>query len=148
MRIKLISVLIVLLLISGCAAMPTMLEKEQATVDISDYGPCPTISEQAIADYGQYPSDYEEIVHDWINRIFFDPQSVYDLTISKPVKAWIQEPAPIEFYIQNPSHLDFGKTYYSYRVSVTCNAKNRMGGYVGRKTFKLHIRNGIIIKSD
>ena len=131
MKTKLISILIVLLLISGCATMPTMLEAEEAT-----------------ADYGQYPSNYEEIVHDWINKVFFDPQSVRDLTISKPVKSWIQEPAPLELCIQNTSFIELGKVYYGYFVNVTCNAKNRMGGYVGRKTTGLLIRNGIIIKSD
>ena len=113
---KVILFLFLGLFITGCATLPT--SKEMAT-----------------ADYGQYPDNYNEIVQNWINDTFFDPYSVRDLTISTPQKYYISE-AP----------LMGGRRYFGYYVSVTCNAKNRMGGYVGKQTSNLFIRNGIIIK--
>ena len=89
----------------------------------------PTAATLANADYGTYPSNYEEIAKDWIKKTFFDPYTVQDLVISAPAKHW-------EWY-------KFEGPCYGYVISVSCNAKNRMGGYTGRQVFYLLIRNGI-----
>jgi len=111
MKTKLIAVLIISLLICGCAMTPTMLQEEQA-------------------DYGNYPNNYEDIAKRWIKEGFYDPYSVRDLKISIPVKSWVQ----------------MGKTEYGYLIYVTCNAKNRMGGYVGMETFLLLVHNGAVVR--
>ena len=86
----------------------------------------------AKADYGTFPENYKELAQKWINETFFDPYSVRDLEISYPTKTFIRVP--------------FDKTYYGYMIKVTCNAKNRMGGYVGKKTMNLFICNGVIMR--
>lgn len=39
-----------------------------------------------------------------------------------------------------------GQEYYGYMVTVSLNAKNRLGGYTGKHTYLLVIRNGSVIK--
>jgi len=115
---KIVYLLVMVTLLSGCAYMIR-----------------PTPTQIATADYGQYPDDYKEIVNRWINNTFFDPYSVRDLTISTPEKSYIQDPPLLG-----------GATSYGYLITVTCNAKNRMGGYTGKKTSYLLIYNGMIMK--
>jgi len=87
----------------------------------------------ASADYGIFPGGYEEIAQKWINDTFYDPYSVRDLEISYPKKTFIRVP--------------FDKTYYGYKIGVTCNAKNRVGGYVGKKTKYLFIYHGTVMRT-
>ena len=89
----------------------------------------PTAATIANADYGAYPANYVEIAKNWINKTFFDPYSVQDLEVSMPVKHW--------------EYRGFEGPCYGYLIRVSCNAKNRMGGYTGRQAFYLLIRNGI-----
>lgn len=94
----------------------------------------PSQQQIAAADYGAYPANYEEIVHKWIHATFFDPGSVQDLEITKPVKGWWQDPPLLG-----------GGRKFGYTVEVYANGKNRFGGYVGRQHFQLIIRNGTIV---
>ena len=66
----------------------------------------------------------------------YDPHSVVDLEIIPPSKYFLQA-AP----------LTGGGRTFGYLVKVKLNAKNRMGGYVGRKTMNLLIRDGRVVKS-
>jgi hypothetical protein len=95
----------------------------------------PNATQNASADHGPYPANYETIVHAWISTTFFDPYSVRDLKIEKPFKGW-RTGAPI-----------FGEksVYYGWEVVVKLNGKNRFGGYVGLQTYDLIIRRGKII---
>jgi hypothetical protein len=111
-------VLPLFLFIVGCAAMIA-----------------PSKEEAANADYGSYPSDYEDIVSNWINETLFDPYSVRDLNVQSPQRYWLQA-----------SPIMGGSTTYGYLVQFSLNAKNRMGGYVGKKYYNMLIRNGIIQK--
>lgn len=115
---KLIYLFVMIALVGGCAYMIR-----------------PSPEQIAVADYGRYPDDYEQIAQNWINNTFFDPYSIRDLTIGIPEKRYFQDPPILG-----------GTTYYGYYISVTCNAKNRMGGYVGKKTNNLLVHNGVIIK--
>src|SRR5437899_4517250 len=90
----------------------------------------PTSQQVAGADYGAFPSNYREIVNGWMRDTLYDPHSVVDLEIQPPVK-WYVQAAPL---------MGGGRTF-GYLVKVKLNAKNRMGGYVGRKTMNLMIRD-------
>lgn len=84
-------------------------------------------------DYGEYPTNYADIAHDWIRLNFRDPESVKDLEISQPVKyVWIDAMA-------------FKKTY-CYMVPFRCNAKNGYGGYTGLHDNVLYVRNGVVLQ--
>lgn len=106
---KLVSMFMWVVLLTGCASLFRPSEEEAAK-----------------ADYGLYPNNYKEIVATWIDDNLFDPSSVQGLKIGAPEKGYI------------------GRTF-GYRVKVTLNAKNRMGGYVGKKTYYIFIRDGEIV---
>lgn len=95
----------------------------------------PDANQNASADHGPYPSNYQEIVHRWIATTFFDPHSVQDLTISKPTKGW-KTGSPL---FGEPS------VTYGWEIIVKANGKNRFGGYTGLQTYDLIIRNGVIV---
>ncbi len=95
----------------------------------------PNEAENANADHGPYPGDYEALVHTWIAKAFFDPHSIQDLHIEKPVKGW-KTGAPI---LGEPS------VTYGWEVLVDVNGKNRLGGYTGLQRYDLLIRNGAIV---
>lgn len=92
----------------------------------------PSAAQNEAADHGPYPKNYEAIVHDWMKRTLFDPYSVRDLTIAKPVKGW-RTGSPL-----------FGEksVNYGWEVLVTLNAKNQLGAYTGLQTYDLIIRDG------
>jgi len=96
----------------------------------------PSAQQNTAADHGPYPQNYQEIVHSWISKTFFDPYSVQDVQISSPTKGWATG-APL-----------FGEksVYYGWEVIVSANGKNRFGAYVGIQKFDLLIRNGLIIR--
>ena len=89
----------------------------------------PTPEQMANADYGSYPSGYQELIKEYYSKQLFDPYSaVY--TFGTPQRAWN----------------GFGGHNFGYGVCGTLNAKNRMGGYVGAQTFYFLLKNGLIIK--
>ena len=92
----------------------------------------PSAGEIANADYGVYPSGYQETVKNYMAASLFDPYTaVYE--------NW-RGPA------QGYSGGNFVKIEFGYRVCVDINAKNRMGGYVGRKRYYFLIRNGAVVQ--
>ena len=107
-----------LLILAGCAAMDK---------------PSPEQIENA--DYGTYPSDYERIVKQYIRRMFLEPDSVQDLSIQPPQKYWITNSAIMG-----------GRTTYGYMVQFSCNARSRAGNYIGVRTTRLFIRNGVVVR--
>src|ERR1700731_199932 len=62
-----------------------------------------------------------ELVNEYIHASFFDPYSVQDLSVEPPVQR--------------------GNMWQIY---FSCNAKNRMGGYVGKQRSILDVRNNQI----
>lgn len=105
------------MLITGCAT--TKLTPEQA----------------AKADYGEYPSDYQKIVEDHFSHSLFDPYSAH-YRFEKPYQGFSTK-API---------VGGGPDKFGWLVEVGVNAKNRLGGYVGEKQFRLLIKNGRVIQ--
>jgi hypothetical protein len=91
----------------------------------------PTPEELANADYGDYPSNYEEIAKASVSERLIDPYSA-QFTFRPPAKTWN----------------GFGGGKYGWAVCGTFNAKNRMGGYTGSDYFFVMIKNGIAIQSN
>ena len=82
--------------------------------------------------YGPYPTDYKEIVMQWLNKQLINPES-----------------ARIE-WSGEPKAADLGKGgehVYGYLVSFTVNARNRFGIYTGKQKHAVLIHNGEVIKS-
>jgi len=84
------------------------------------------------ARYGPYPSNYQELVTQWLNKQLIDPDSARI--------EWNGEP--------KPSEVGKGSEALSgYLVNFTVNARNRFGSYTGKQKHSVLIRNGEVIKS-
>jgi hypothetical protein len=79
------------------------------------------------ADYGQYPSNFEDLVRQWASANLKDPDSARYGRISKPRK---------EYMVANL------KNVFGHSVCASINAKNSYGGYAGSQTYWFMIRNG------
>jgi hypothetical protein len=84
------------------------------------------------ARYGPYPTNYKEIIMQWLNKQLIDPDSARI--------EWDGEP--------KPSDVGQGSEAVSgYLVNFTVNARNRFGTYTGKQKHSVLIRNGEVIKS-
>src|ERR1041384_4775772 len=83
------------------------------------------------ARYGPYPTNYQELIMQWLNKQLIDPDSARI--------EWNGEPKPADLG-KNGEHL------YGYLVNLTVNARNRFGGYTGNQKHAVLIRNGEVIK--
>lgn len=95
--------------------------------------PYPTIEERSKADYGNYPSNYQDIVKKYFEQSLKDPESARYNDWIGPSKGFMR---------------DLSRIYYGYRVCVKVNAKNSYGGYTGRKLYYFIINNEIIIYEE
>ena len=96
---------------------------------LSSYAPTPT--ELAAADYGKKPVNYEPIIKAFISETLIDPESARFTKFSVPSKNWLSKFEGFSY-----------QKYFGWLVCVDVNAKNRYGGYVGRK------RNYFIMRGD
>jgi len=94
--------------------------------------PRPTIADLEAAYYGEYPTDYEQIIKDYLHGWLVDPDSVKGLKISEPKPGWTQ--FRTNSFSENPD--------YGYICWTTFNSRNRMGGYVGYRDYLIMIKNG------
>jgi hypothetical protein len=84
------------------------------------------------AHYGPYPTNYKDIIVQWLNKQLIDPDSARI--------EWEGEP--------KPSDVGKGSEAVSgYLVNFTVNARNRFGTYTGKQKHSVLIRNGEVIKS-
>lgn len=84
------------------------------------------------ARYGLYPTNYKEIIMQWLNKQLIDPDSARI--------EWNGEP--------KPSDIGKGSEAVSgYLVNFTVNARNQFGAYTGKQKHSVLVRNGEIIKS-
>ena len=84
------------------------------------------------ARYGPYPTNYKEVVMQWLSKQLIDPDSARI--------EWNGEP--------KPSDLGKGSEAVSgYLVNFTVNARNRFGTYTGKQKHSVVLRNGEVIKS-
>lgn len=117
MRKRLLSLVMVLLLASlaGCAT------KTQEEIDALDYGP--------------YPTQYEQIVKDYMDDVLFDPYSAHYVFHGEPTH-------------QYRSGRLLEDDAYGWGGTVSINAKNRYGGYVGSKLHDYIIHYGKLVWLD
>lgn len=87
---------------------------------------------------GTYPSNYESIIKDHLQEALFDPDSLKDFSIDSP-------PTLIVLTSGYPKYdLLRGQEVYECKY-VWYNAKNRMGGYTGKKPHIYFIRQGRVV---
>lgn len=89
----------------------------------------------ANADYGSYPSDYQEIIKKYLTRNLKDPESARYSEYTKPRK---------EHAVEN---VNKKQAIYGYSVCVLINAKNSYGGYTGNHQYWFLIKNSQVIRS-
>lgn len=94
----------------------------------------PTAAQLANADYGPPPPEnHQQLIKDWFAERLIDPTSPL-YTFRNPTQGYTQENA---FY---GTQLQFG-----WIVCGAVNAKNRLGGYVGREPFFTLFKDGSMV---
>ena len=84
------------------------------------------------ARYGPFPTNYKEIIMQFLNKQLIDPDSARI--------EWNGEP--------KPSDVGTGSEAVSgYLVDFTVNARNQFGAYTGKQKHSVLIHNGEVIKS-
>lgn len=86
----------------------------------------------AQADYGPYPTGYQETVKGYFQAALKDPMSAQYRWIKEPYKAYWRD-----IPITGGKPMAFG-----YMVDVGVNAKNEFGGYTGERQYHMFITNG------
>lgn len=84
------------------------------------------------ARYGPYPTNYKEVIMQWLNKQLIDPDSARI--------EWNGEPKPTDLG-------KGGEAVSGYLVNFTVNARNQFGVYTGKQKHSVLIRNGEVIKS-
>jgi hypothetical protein len=84
------------------------------------------------ARYGPYPTNYKEVIMQFLNKQLIDPDSARI--------EWSGEPKPADMGKGN-------EAVSGYLVNFTVNARNRFGVYTGKQKHSVLIRNGEVIKS-
>jgi hypothetical protein len=84
------------------------------------------------ARYGPYPTNYKDIIMQWLNKQLIDPDSARI--------EWDGEPKPSDVGKDN-------EAVSGYLVNFNVNARNRFGTYTGKQKHSVLIRNGEVIKS-
>ncbi len=84
------------------------------------------------ARYGPYPTNYKEIIMQWLNKQLADPDSAR--------VEWNGEPKPTDLGKEN-------EAVSGYLINFTVNARNQFGIYTGKQKHSVLIRNGEVIKS-
>lgn len=93
---------------------------------------CASVSpkELAAADFGAYPTDYENVIKNYAGRALKDPYSaVY--RFETPRKGVAQDGIAMG-----------GKKHFGWIVPVIINAKNDFGGYTGEKLHYFFLAEG------
>ncbi len=84
------------------------------------------------ARYGPYPTNYKQIIMQWLNKQLADPDSAR--------VEWNDAPKPTDLGREN-------EAVSGYLVNFTVNARNQFGLYTGKQKHSVLIRNGEVIKS-
>lgn len=114
-------------ILTGCAASSSLTHPIEPTKEyLSNY------------DYGQPPVNYKKTIEEYVKSMLIDPDSAQITHYSIPSKDWL-------------SDNDIGgNTYTGWLVCADINAKNKFGGYAGRKlyTFVFNSEKIIFSQSD
>ena len=104
------------------------------TVLLSGCATPPSEQQLSNIDYGASPINYESAIKKYFEDSLFDPYSAhYDFEL--PEQMWVKD-----------SPLRGGRLSAGYMVRVGINAKNRLGGYTGKKMYGFIIKDERIIK--
>lgn len=90
----------------------------------------PTAQQIQSANYGPFPADRVEIIKNFMADRLVDPESARYSGFTTPYQGYVRE---------------FADIYWGWIVEVDINAKNRIGGYVGRKRYRFVIKNDRVI---
>lgn len=93
---------------------------------------CQTDGGQGTAQGEPPPANYRQIAIEGVKSSFFDPYSIRDAEIAPPKRA------------AGPSLNEDGFTT-PWVVCVRANAKNRMGGYIGKRASAFAINGGKVV---
>ncbi len=110
MKLKIFIAATLALLLNGCAA--------------------PSAEDLAKADYGSYPSNYEQIIKRHLDMVLKDPESAKVTFLKGPYTGWS----------------GLGGRKFGYIVCADVNAKNSYGGYTGGKLSYFMIKNDAVIQ--
>jgi hypothetical protein len=91
----------------------------------------PTNDELMLADYGQFPTEPEPLIKDYMQSRLKDPSSAQYQFVGGPVKMWVKG--------------DTVKHVFGYGICTRINAKNSFGGYTGAQPYLFMIKNDSII---
>ncbi len=80
---------------------------------------------------GAYPTNYKEIVTNWLETQLIDAESARI--------EWNGDPKPADLGTE-------GEHLYGYLVNFKVNARNRFSAYTGMQSHGVLIRNGEVIK--
>jgi len=93
----------------------------------------PTPEQLDKADYGSYPTNYREIITQYISSILIDSNGAVFSNWRGPSKGW---------------YGNWKGSFYGYRVCVSVSVKNKMGNYTGDKWHLIVIKNGLVLVHD
>ena len=93
--------------------------------------PLPSVIKDPV--YGEYPVRYKGIIMDWLYTHLNDPLSAKVEWQSEPKRADLPD-----------TH---GRKVYGWLVLFSVQARNRFGGYTGKQTHGILIRNGAVVQA-
>ena len=97
--------------------------------DLAGQTPPPSPADPAL--YGPYPTNYKEIVMNWLSQQLLDAASAR--------VEWTGDPKPADLGKE-------GQHLYGYVVTFDVNARNRFGTYTGKQKHGALIKDGKVIK--
>jgi hypothetical protein len=106
-------------------------DAQTATASPAAPTPAPS-STPSVEIYGKYPTNYKEIITDWLE---FKLVSADTARIQ-----WLSEPYPVDLSAGK------GRRVQGYRVDFSVDAKNLFGAYTGRQKHGAIVRNGEVIQ--
>jgi hypothetical protein len=130
MKKMLLLLSVVLLFSYGCARVQPTSQPKPELKAIPTPQSKPTPEEIANADYGYRWVDYQETIIQFISEDLFDPYSAVFSDWKEPSKGWARGKEGFVF---------------GYQICVAVNAKNRMGGYTGKKWYFIMMKDRSII---
>lgn len=125
MKSKFSVLLVVVLMLAGC-----MSNAQRKDAELEAWRK--TLPAQN-ADYGSYPTNYEQLIRNHLSSSLKDPDSARYGKFSKPRKEHV---------------IQANEALYGYSVCIPVNAKNSYGGYTGNHTYWYFFRNGQIVRSQ
>ncbi len=93
-----------------------------------------TEAELSSASYGEEPSNYKQVIRDYMTPTLIDSESVRYTNFSKPQKDWLSEFAGYSI-----------EKHFGWLVCVEINGKNSYGGFTGRKQYYFLIKDNRVI---